>query len=380
MDTKKMVQAGSVFGKYPNRNIKKRIKEIIKKYEELIEKGEFGKVREELKNSSYDEKTLQLILQKLEKIEKKVYGDEDKFEKYTLKQCFEDFIELKSKEKVAPKTLQKYRRVYNTLLKFLDENVDLNSLNDKDFAAYYDYIVKSDFANKTKAYYINYAKSIFEYAYKSYKTKNRLMERFSYSEKKKEQSTYLPFSEQELKKLVEYHKKQNKKESKLFLQCMVLLLHTGMRVGELADLRVEDINLKKKELIIAARGGKTKNATRTIYIHPYIFGLLKELKNNSSDGFIIYLGDVINRADALSKRINRGIRKKIDEEGKVCHSFRKNFAQKLYQVSQAEYLIKYIMGHSQIDNLTFDTYNLGKINLEQVKKIIQKIKYPFLNF
>ncbi len=375
-----MVQAGSIFGKYPNKNIKKRIKEIIKKYEELIEKGEFGKVREELKNSSYDEKTLQLILQKLEKIEKKVYGDEDKFEKYTLKQCFEDFIELKSKEKVAPKTLQKYRRVYNTLLKFLDENVDLNALNDKDFAAYYDYIVKSDFANKTKSYYINYAKSIFEYAYKSYKTKNRLMERFSFAEKKAEQSTYLPFLAQELKKLVEYHKKENKKESRLFLNCVKILLYTGMRVGELADLRVEDINLKKKELIIAATGGKTKNATRTIYIHPCIFCLLKELKNNSSDGFIIYLGNVINRADALSKRINRGIRKKFNEKGKVCHSFRKNFAQKLYEVSNAEHIIKYIMGHSQADNLTFDTYNLGKINFEQVKKIIQKIKYPFLNF
>jgi len=76
--------------------------------------------------------------------------------------------------------------------------------------------------------------------------------------------------------------------------------------------------------------------------------------------------------------MNRAVSKIITDKRKVVHSFRKNFAQKLYEVSTSEHIIKYIMGHSQVDNLTFDTYNLGKINFEQIKDVINKINYKII--
>ncbi len=322
------------------------------------------------------------LYNKVTDIEKKITKEDEKeqYSPYTLQQCFDDFIKFKEQEKVSKKTLQKYQRAFKYLTNYIKPEINLNELSDKDFASYFDYVTNSKYANETKAYLINNIKLMLKYAYNRHKIKNKLMERYEYQVKKKERNKYKVFSEQELKKLIKYHQKQeNKEESKLFLNCVKILLYTGMRVGELADLRAEDINLKTKTMTIAKRGGKTANATRTIYIHQDIFNLLKELKKNSKDGYIIRLDKkVVNRADTLSKKINRCIKKVIKENGKVVHSFRKVFAQKLYEVSNAEYIIKYIMGHSQADNLTFDTYNLGKINLEQVKKVIQKIDYPFL--
>ena len=307
-------------------------------------------------------------------LKKEINKDKDEYPVYTLEQCYNDFIEQKKQEKITEKTLKKYKRVYETLINFINPRIDLNSLSDKDFSSYYDYIVKSDFANKTKAYYINYVKLMLNNAYNAYKVKNKLMERYKLSESKKQQQTYLPFTEKDLKKLFEYYK-----NDKNTADIMMILLHTGMRIGELANLMNSDINLKERTILIASQGGKTKNARRLIYIHSKIFNIVKELKKQSNDKYLINLGENIkNRPDTLSKKMNRAVSKIITDKRKVVHSFRKNFAQKLYEVSPSEHIIKYIMGHSQVDNLTFDIYNLGKINFEQIKDVINKINYKII--
>jgi len=375
MPTKKMIAMGSIFGKFPSNRAARHINKILKEYKELLDNNEFDKVRENLKNSNIDNNLLNLILEKIDKIEQKVFEEDKKYPQYTLKQCFDDFITLKKQEKVTEQTLQKYKKVYNTLTNFIKEDTDLNTLTDADFRDYYDYIVKSNFANKTKAYYVNYVKLMFEYAFNSHKIKNKLMERYKLSENKKQQQTYLSFSENDLKKLFRYYK-----DDRNITEIMLILLHTGMRVGELANLEINDVNLKNKTMMIASKGGKTKNAKRLIYIHPDIFDIIKKLKKQSRDNYIIYLGENIkDRADTLSKKMNRAIKKVIREKNKVVHSFRKNFTQKLYEVSTAEHIIKYILGHSQSDNLTFNVYNLNKVNMKQIKEIISKIKYPCIN-
>ena len=270
--------------------------------------------------------------------------------------------------------MQKYERSYKKLTKFIEPNKNLNSLTDKDFSNFFDYIVNSNYANETKAYLINNIKLMLKYAYNRHKIKEKLMDRFEFKVDKKKRQKYVEFTEDELKKLYEVNK-----TNKLFIDVMMILLHTGMRIGELAKLKVEDVNLKEKSILIASEGGKTENATRLIYIHPKIQSIIKKLKEQSKSKYLIDLGENIkDRPDTLSKKINRAIDKVIKDKKKVVHSFRKNFIQELYKITDAEHLIKYIAGHSQTDNLTFDTYNLGKVNFKQIKKIISKINYPFL--
>jgi len=374
MATKKMIVNGSILGKYPNVSVKRHIKRILKEYKEILDNASIEDFEEKIKTAGNDNDKLDLILKELMDLKKEINKNKNEYPPYTLKECFDDFIAYKQKENISKKTLQKYQRSYNKLIEYIKPDKDLNTVSDKDFSDFYDYIVNSDYANETKGYLINNIKLMLKSAYNRHKIKNKLMDRYEFKVNKKERKKYYEFTEQELKKLY-----KTNKDDTLFIDVMMILLHTGMRIGELANLRVNDINLKEKSLLIASQGGKTENATRLIYIHPKIYNIIKDYKKQSKNEYLIDLEkNVKNRADTLSKKINRGIDKAIQDKRKVVHSFRKNFTQKLYQITEAEHLIKYIIGHSQSNNLTFDTYNLGKVNFKQIKDIISKVDYPFL--
>ena len=371
MATKKMITNRSILGKYPNVSVKRHIKKILKEYKEILDNASIENFEEKIKTAGNDNDKLDLILKELMDLKKEINKNKDEYPLYTLEQCFIDFIAYKQKENISKKTLQKYQRSYNKLIEFLEPNKDLNSLSDKDFSNFFDFIINSDYANETKGYLINNVKLMLKYAYNRHKIKIKLMDRYEFKVDKKKRQKYIEFTEQELKKLYEVNK-----NNVLFIDVMKILLYTGMRIGELSNLKNDDINLKEKSLLIASEGGKTENATRLIYIHPKIYNIIRKYKKQSKNEYLIDLGkNVKNRADTLSKKINRGIDKAIQDKRKVVHSFRKNFIQELYKITEAEHLIKYIAGHSQTDNLTFDTYNLGKVNFKQIKTIINKIDY-----
>lgn len=58
---------------------------------------------------------------------------------------------------------------------------------------------------------------------------------------------------------------------------VIILLYTGMRIGELLQLRCEDINLKER--IIHVRGTKTDNADRYVPIHKDLIPYLEKRIN-----------------------------------------------------------------------------------------------------
>ena len=63
------------------------------------------------------------------------------------------------------------------------------------------------------------------------------------------------------------------------------------------------------------------------------------------------------------------------KENKVFHSFRKNYTQLLYKNDIEELYIKLFLGHSLKDNLSFNTYNLSRIDNNLLSSIIQKINF-----
>ena len=69
-----------------------------------------------------------------------------------------------------------------------------------------------------------------------------------------------------------------------------------------------------------------------------------------------------NRNDNLQKKVMRQIRKYIKDKNKVFHSLRKNYTQLLYKNDTDELYIKLFLGHSYKDNLSFNTYNLSKVD------------------
>lgn len=168
-----------------------------------------------------------------------------------------------------------------------------------------------------------------------------------------------PFDAEDIRKILE------KTDGEVRNICLVGM-YTGMRISEIAKLKAEDV----KHGYIEVRDGKTENATRNIPIHPAISSIITEAAAN---GDHLFHG---GNAAAATKKMNREINKIIPDVRKTFHSFRKNFTTQLYALfPDREHLIKYILGHSNAKNITFNVYNRDSVQSKHIMEMIRAVSY-----
>lgn len=161
---------------------------------------------------------------------------------------------------------------------------------------------------------------------------------------------HMSFTDEEISKLW-------KNSQEYFTRGILLQCYTGLRPGELCEIRMENIFLDKNYMIA---GFKTKAGTdRIIPIHPSIKPILTELYEYAKSKGSKYL--MLNRKDTpLKPLIYRGyfvdICKQLglSDEHK-CHDPRKFFVTEAKRYQLDEYAIKRIVGHA-ITDLTESVY------------------------
>mgnify|MGYP000249274726 CR=1 FL=1 len=185
------------------------------------------------------------------------------------------------------------------------------------------------------------------------------------------QDTYNIFEIEEIEELLT---KITDKEIKTSIIISLLL---GLRVGEIFNLKKEDIKKVKDNYFINVTKSKTKSGIRTIPLkNTFNFVIEELLLNSKNNEFLLFKEEKKeNRENILQKRIMYQIRKYIKDKNKVFHSFRKNYTQLLYKNNVEELYIKIFLGHSIKDNLSFNTYNLAKIDNNLLSSIIQKVHF-----
>lgn len=171
----------------------------------------------------------------------------------------------------------------------------------------------------------------------------------------------------------------NNIQDKEIKNLIVIGIITGGRINELLNLKVEDIIKQGYSYLFDIKKSKTMNGVRKIPINSYFNFLIAELlENKTKTDYLLFKEVDGNRNDKIQKRVMRQIRKYIDNKNKVFHSFRKNFTQLLYQTQIEELYIKLLLGHSLKENLSFNVYNLSKINNETLINEIDKIDFKKL--
>lgn len=160
-------------------------------------------------------------------------------------------------------------------------------------------------------------------------------------------------------------------------QIIIISLSSGLRSGEILNLKKEDIFKYKDNYIIEVKKSKTTSGIRDVpinnFFNPFYEDLLKDKKEKE---FLFFNEEQEeNRNDNLQKKIMRHIRKIIKQKTKVFHSFRKNYTQLLYKNNIEELYIKLFLGHNQDDNLSFNVYNLSKIDNNLKIKIINDVDF-----
>ena len=118
-----------------------------------------------------------------------------------------------------------------------------------------------------------------------------------------------------------------------------LLEYTGLRISEALNLRINQLDLKNKELLVVGKGSKQ----RIVYLNDKVVATLKEyLENTAVESDFMF-------ASSKGERINRStINKKFNKYGKgitphqIRHVFCSNMLNNGFSVSE----IAYLAGHA----------------------------------
>ncbi|MET0025909.1 MAG: tyrosine-type recombinase/integrase [Sedimenticola sp.] len=181
---------------------------------------------------------------------------------------------------------------------------------------------------------------------------------------KEDKKSYLPWTEDQLKKLYELLPEEDRLPFKIGV-------YTGARIDEIITLQPEDIQEVKTDdgkvtcLHLKARGnGKTKNATRLVPVHRALVDDLKEF-----EPFEVTSGN-------YSKRFGRVKRKYLGEDDtrRLCfHSIRHTLATALHRAGIDELVISYITGHAnQGRTEAARTYIHGPM-MRQMQEALEKL-------
>lgn len=152
-----------------------------------------------------------------------------------------------------------------------------------------------------------------------------------------------------------------------------IAMWTGCRIEEICSLRVEDVQTSH----IIVRDAKTPAGNREIPIHPRLGRLMSQLRECSSDGFILSeltLNKYGDRSNAIGKRFGRLKAKLGFGPAYVFHSIRKTVATEFENYEVPENVAADILGHEK-KTMTYGVYS-GGTRMPLKKAAIAKLNYP----
>jgi len=128
------------------------------------------------------------------------------------------------------------------------------------------------------------------------------------------------------------------------------LLATGMRLSEMANVRIDDVGLDSDSRIIKILKGKGLKPRRVIFNYECLEWLNRYLSVRVSDSpylFITKFGSQMNRANMYA--IFMKYKKLIKVDKLHTHMFRVTFATNLYLKGVPVEYIQYLLGHEDLE-------------------------------
>lgn len=147
-----------------------------------------------------------------------------------------------------------------------------------------------------------------------------------------------------------------------------LLYSTGIRVGELVNLNIEDIDLEGRECVVYGKGDKERrvyfDAKTKVHLKEYI-----ENRQDSNSALFVTLDAPFDRLKISGVEIRlRKLGRELKLERIHPHKFRRSMATRAIDKGMPIEQVQKILGHSQIDT----TMQYAMVNQNNVKTAHQK--------
>lgn len=260
---------------------------------------------------------------------------------------------------VSNNTLKSYMNDINQFLIYVQNNYQINLINqiNKDmirkYLRQYTTLSASSLSRKMVS-----LRSFYKFLIKEEIIQDNLMESFDLPKNQKKLPQVLNI--EEIKILLNSIKMDSFKTARN--RAMLELLYaTGIRVSELCDLKLSQINLKMKYLSVIGKGNKERLLPLNDYvckiISQYIYDF-RNIKLNFIDNEYLFFNDKLNKISReyfykILKEacINANIKKKVSP-----HTIRHTFATHLYENGADLRSIQELLGHSDISTTTIYTH------------------------
>lgn len=147
-----------------------------------------------------------------------------------------------------------------------------------------------------------------------------------------------------------------------------LLYSTGIRVGELVRLNIDDISFEERECVVFGKGDKERRVYFDAKAKLHLQDYLKE-RNDDNPALFVSLDAPHQRLKISGVEIRiRGLGRSINAEKIHPHKFRRTMATRAIDKGMPIEQVQKILGHSQIDT----TMQYAMVNQNNVKNAHRK--------
>lgn len=142
-----------------------------------------------------------------------------------------------------------------------------------------------------------------------------------------------------------------------------MLASTGMRVGELVHLNIEDVDFENRECVVLGKGSKERpvyfDARTKIHLRNYL-----ESRNDDNPALFVSMLKPYNRLKISGVEIRlRALGQKLDIAKVHPHKFRRTLATRAIDKGMPIEQVQKLLGHSKIDT----TMQYAMVDQENVK-------------
>lgn len=271
-----------------------------------------------------------------------------------------NFLDEEKLEKNYSKlTIDGYYRDLSIFLEYLNENniSSYNAVDYKDIRLYINYLYDLKYTNKTISRHISSLRSFFKYLKKENIIDNNPMLLVSNPKLEKKLPKYLNFDDTE--KLLNAFDNKNYVSIRNSL-ILEILYSTGIRVGEITNIKVSDISISNETIKVTGKGNKE----RIVYFGSRCKNLLnlyfKESYNKLNKNNVDYL-----LLSKTGKKINeREIRTIVDDAAVIAgikikispHVLRHTFATHMLQDGADLRSVQELLGHENLSTTQIYTH------------------------
>lgn len=276
---------------------------------------------------------------------------------------------LKIEKNYSNFTIINYGKDLKIFLQFLKENniENYDKIEYKTIRKFLEYLYDEKYEKKTIARHISSLRSLFKYLLKENKIKNNPMILISNPKLDKKLPKYLYYDQME--QILSIPDK-NTPLGMRDLTLLELLYSTGVRVSELINIKIEDINFDDKSIRILGKGNKERIVLYSKVLKEYLNDYLKIRSTFNPNHNYLFINKFGN------KLTDRGVRVIIDnilKKGMVSfhispHMIRHTFATHLLDNGADLKCVQELLGHKNLSSTQVYTHvsdeHLRKVYLE----------------